>query len=163
LPLACDPNVHYCAHGRYKQYDVCFVGNVQPFWQKRRVERLDRLFKSIPNYFFDNRFFREATEIYSASKLVFNSAYSNDINMRVFEAMCSGSCLFTDHQQWEGMFVDCQHLLEYKSEDEMIERAKYYTKYDDEREEIARHGQMEVLSKHTYLHRAKEILKIATG
>lgn len=162
LPLGCDPDYHYAPCGGNKLYDICFIGNVQPGWQRRRVERLDTLFKNIPNFYFGQKFFKDVTNTYAQSKLVFNSAHSNDINMRVFESMCSGSCLFTDKQNWQQLFVDDYHLVSYCNEKEMIEKAKYYISNDAAREEIAERGQREVLEKHTYLHRVKEIIKKVT-
>lgn len=163
LPLACDPDYHYAVSGGIKRYDICFVGNVQPGWQMRRVNRLDTLFRNIDNFYFGQKFFRDVTDIYSQSKLVFNSAHSNDVNMRVFESMCSGSCLFTDKQNWEQLFVDDYHFVSYCDEKEMVEKAKYYISNNAAREEIAKRGQQEVIDKHTYLHRAKEILRVALG
>lgn len=159
LPLACDPNYHLAKGKRVKKYDVCFIGNVQPQWQKRRVDRLDRLFNEIPNFYFGQKTFREMAEKFAESKLVFNSQFSDDINMRVFEAMCSGSALFTEKLDWQGMFEDDKDLIVYDSDEEMINKARYYIEHDAEREEIARQGQQKVFDKHTYYHRVKTILE----
>lgn len=159
LPLGCDPEFHSIPVKQYKKYDICFIGNVQPGWQQRRVDRLDVLFKAIPNFYFGNVFFKEAARKYAESKLVFNSAYSDDINMRFFEVMCSGSCLLTDKQDWQGLFQPGVHFLQYSSDKQMIEIAKYYIENNNEREKIAQQGKDEVLKNHKYLHRAKEILK----
>lgn len=159
LPLGCDPEFHSIPNKQPKKHDVCFIGNVHPFWQMRRVERLDKLFKAIPNFYFGNVFFKEATRKYAESKLVFNSAHSDDINMRVFEGMCSGSCLFTDKQDWQGLFQPGVHFLEYSNDSEMLDIAEYYIKNNKEREKLAMQGQKEVLNNHTYLKRAKEILE----
>jgi hypothetical protein len=35
------------------------VGNTQPNWQSRRIERLDKLFKALPNFWIGNKFFEE--------------------------------------------------------------------------------------------------------
>ncbi|KKM71531.1 hypothetical protein LCGC14_1429680 [marine sediment metagenome] len=158
LPLACDPDTHFAYNRNSKLYDICFIGNTQPAWQGRRVERLDKLFASIPNFYYGNKFFKDVTEIYADSKLVFNSAYSNDINMRVFEAMCSGTALLTDAQDWQGLFEPNKHLIEYSSDEEMIDRALFHVKHED-RIEIAKTAQREVMSKHTYLDRCKTILE----
>lgn len=162
LPLACDPNVHGITGPRYKCHDICFIGNVQPFWQKRRIERLSKVFKEFPNFYFGNKFFKDATEKYSESKIVFNSAHSDDINMRVFEAMCSGSMLLTDKQDWQGLFEPGKHFVEY-TDDDMIEKIKYYLENDVEREHIATHGQIEVIQNHKYIDRVKKILEICKG
>lgn len=160
LPLACDPNFHKVNGKRDKRWDISFIGNIQPGWQKRRVERLDLLFKEYPNFYFGNKFFLEMAEKFAESKLVFNSQYSDDINMRVFEAMCSGSALFTEKLDWQGMFLDNFDLISYSSDEEMLSKAEFYLRENSIREEIAKRGQIEVLTKHTYLDRCKEILSI---
>lgn len=163
LPLACDPNYHYAPGKACKQYDVCFVGNVQPGWQNRRVKRIDTLFKEFPNFYFGNVYFRDMALKFQESRLIFNSAYSNDINMRVFEALCSGSALLTDKQNWQLLFKDDYHLISYSNNEEMIDKAKFYLKNAASREAIAKRGQINVMDHHTYKHRAEEILKICSS
>lgn len=158
LPLACDPEIHKPDRYYDKVYDVCFIGNTQPGWQSRRIERLDKLFKAVPNFWTGNRFFQEATKVYAQSRIVFNSAHSNDINMRVFEAMCSGSLLLTDKQNWNGLWEPDIYFGEYTDKD-MADRALYYLKYDYRREEMAKRAQAFVVEKHKYIDRAKEMLK----
>jgi len=159
LPLACDPDYHKPKQKYDKIHDICFIGSVQPHWQSRRIERLDKLFKSVPNFWTGNKFFEEATIKYAQSKIVFNSAHSNDINMRVFEAMCSGTCLLTDKQDWQGLFEDDRYFFDYKSDEEMVDKANRLLKNEKFRTEMEIKAQNLVLSKHTYLHRCKEILK----
>lgn len=160
LPLGCDVDYHSIPNKRDKKYDICFIGNVQPGWQTRRIERLDKLFKAIPNFYIGNKYFREATQKYAESKLVFNSAFSDDINMRVFEVMCSGSCLLTDKQEWHDLFVPGEDFVEYENDKDMIDKAEYYIEHDLEREEIAENGRRKVLSEHKYIDRVREILRI---
>lgn len=158
LPLACSPDHHYVPWKQPKRYDVCFIGGCSPNWQSKRIERLDKLFKAFPNFYFGNLFFNEMAMKFAASRIVFNSAFSNDINMRVFEAMCSGSLLLTDKQNWQELFEGGAHLVAYDNDDEIVSMADYYLKNPEQREVIAIRGQKEVLEKHTYSHRAKEIL-----
>lgn len=158
MPLACEPETHCPQGARFKKYDICFIGNCQPFWQARRVERLNKVFKEFPNFYTGNKFFKEATEKYAESKIVFNSAQGDDINMRVFEAMASGSLLVTDKQDWQGLFEPGKHFVEYDGDVNMLDQIHYYLLHDDKRELIAKSGKQEVLEKHTYLLRAQEIL-----
>ena len=50
-------------------------------------------------------------------------------------------------------------LVLYKDLEELLGLVEYYLEHDKEREQIAKTGQEFVISKHTYIHRAKEILK----
>ena len=158
LPLACDPEIHR-KRRLPKIYDIGFVGN----W--RHPRRL-RLLTLLANYFTLNDFRRvypkeEIATIYSQSKIVFNCSVNGDLNMRVFEALASGTMLVTDHIE-NGLDDICEdgvHLVTYRDERSLLERVRHYLEHDDEREAIAEAGMQLVLDKHTYYHRVKEILE----
>ena len=104
----------------------------------------------------------EMAEHYSRSKIVFNNAINNDLNMRVFEALCSGSLLLTDGAIGSGleeMFENRKHLIIY--EDENIENLiAHYLDDAKERELIAEQGRQEVLKNHTYAHRVDDLMNV---
>ena len=57
--------------------------------------------------------------------------------MRVFEALCSGSLLITDHAKGSGieeMFCDKKHLVFYKDQS-IEEQISYYLKNKKERDD----------------------------
>jgi len=142
-----------------KKYDIGFIGFVT---FKKRAEMLDRMFKEFPNFFFGQRLFENAAEIFRKSKIVFNTAAVDDINMRIFETLATGSFLLTEWvETLPEQFENKKHLVWYKSMDEAVELAKYYFEHEKEREEIARAGMEEVLAKHTYRHRVIKVLKTA--
>jgi glycosyltransferase involved in cell wall biosynthesis/SAM-dependent methyltransferase/Tfp pilus assembly protein PilF len=159
LPLACDPVIHGMVE-QEKKWDVGFVGTI-PKTQNRRktlLERIDTRF----NLSCERKFMDEMAEHYSRSKIVFNNAINNDLNMRVFEALCSGSLLLTDSANGSGleeMFENRKHLVIY--EDENIENLiDHYLSNDEEREHIAEQGRQEVLNHHTYAHRADNLMRM---
>lgn len=160
LPHAVDPEAY--PRGRYaaKKYDVSFVGHIN---SDNRIDALDRLFKEFPNFFYGQRRFEGAAEIYGQTKLVFNISMLDDLNMRTFEAMATGSCLLTN---WiptiEEFFEDGKHLVLYRSVEEMVDKAHYYLAHDEEREKIAAAGYEEVIAKHTIGHRVNTILEALT-
>lgn len=155
LPHAAEP-LAYPNTPSIKKYDLCFIGHVN---DPNRLDALDRMFREFPNFFYGVRRFEEAAEKYCQSKIVFNIAMRDDINMRVFETLCSGSFLLTNWLPTLGdLFEDGKHLVTYKTLDEAVEKAKYYIAHDDEREKIAEAGFQEVRSKHTFAHRAKTVL-----
>ncbi len=157
LPLGCDPAMH----GRIdtpKLHDIGFVGSLTEHHVHRRamLERLGRRF----DVHVERSFLRDMTRTLSASRLVYNDAVRRDLNMRVFEAMCSGSMLLTDRATPSGLdelFTDREHLVIY-DDDTIEELAGYYLAHEDERERIAAAGRAEVLRRHTYDHRAAAIL-----
>lgn len=171
LPHAAEPKA-YPNINIIKKYDVGFVGHVQetPNYNGiTRVDALDRLFKEFPNFYYGSRhpgfpeknLFEDAAKKFSMSKVVFNISIKDDLNMRVFETLSTGSFLLTN---WiptlNDLFEDGKHLVTYKTLDEMVEKAKYYLEHDEEREKIAKAGYDEFISKHTYKHRVEKVLDI---
>jgi O-antigen biosynthesis protein len=139
-----------------KKYDVCFVGHINSL---NRIEALDRLFDSFPNFYFGQKLFNEAAQKYAQSKIVFNISMLDDLNMRTFEVMGSGAFLLTnDIPAIHDLFIDGKHLVTYKDHDDMIAKARYYIEHDAEREAIAKAGFDEVCTKHTIKHRVDEML-----
>ncbi len=157
LPLACDPEIH----GKTdlaERWDVGFVGSVTPAHIRRK-----RLLDSIGNNFdlhIDRKFMDEMAEVFCQSRIVFNNAIRDDLNMRVFEALCSGTLLVTDEAPGSGLtelFKDGEHLAIYRDEN-ILETIRYYLDHPEERERIAERGRQEVLERHTYVHRAKYLV-----
>jgi len=157
LPCAVDPRYYPNKPEAIKKYDIGFIGFVT--FEKRAI-MLDKMLKEFPNFFYGQRFFMEAAEIYRKSKIVFNTAADRDINMRVFESLATGSFLLTEYvPTLPRLFKNKKHLVWYKSMDEAIKLAKYYLKHDNEREKIAKAGMEEVFKKHTYMKRIEKMFK----
>lgn len=159
LPHAFEPQAYPKMELASKKYDVCFVGHIN---SENRIDALDRLFKEIPNFFYGQRLFEQAAEKFCESKIVFNISMLDDLNMRTFEAMGTGSFLLTN---WiptiEEVFEDGKHLVLYRSLDEMVDKAKWYLAHDTEREKIAAAGYEEVMAKHTIQHRVNRMLEVS--
>lgn len=156
MPHAVEP-LAYPKQASIKKYDVSFVGHIN---SENRIEALDRLFKAVPNFFYGQRKFNDAAEIYSRSKIVFNISINDDLNMRTFEGMATGSFMLTSwNPEVAETFEDGKHLVLYKDLDDMIEKARYYISHDEEREAIAAAGCAEVLEKHTFKNRVEQVLK----
>ena len=157
LPLACDPAIHGRA-ALPKRYDVGFVGSLtsQHAQRRRRLAELAERF----DVHTERSFLRDMARTFSASRIVFNDAIKDDLNMRVFETLASGSMLLTDRSPGSGldeMFVDRQHLVYY--DDATLESCvEYYLAHPEERETIAEQGRQEALRWHTYDHRMTTLL-----
>lgn len=157
MPLACDPRVH-AREAVAVEYDVSFVGHIFPGERQRLMDLVAQRF---PRMFVGYRYYEEMARIYSASKTVFNRSVNGDVNMRVFEALCSGSLLVTDALEANGLdelFQDGTHLATYGSDEELLDKLKYFIKHDESRQRIADRGRRAVLAAHTYGHRIKAIL-----
>ena len=107
----------------------------------------------------------EISEVYSQSKIVFNTSINDDLNMRVFEALASGSMLLTDriNNGQSELFKHGSHLVEYSSDEELLQAAEYYLSHEAEREQIAGAGHDLALDRHTYAHRCQLILDTIFG
>jgi 2-polyprenyl-3-methyl-5-hydroxy-6-metoxy-1,4-benzoquinol methylase len=160
LPLGCDPQIH-SKKSNSKLFDVGFVGSLGA-QQDRRYQLLSKIGSRF-QLSYKRCFWEEMSEHFAQSKIVFNNAILNDLNMRVFEVMSTGSFLLTDlakNSGQEEMFVDGEDLGIY-SDSDILNKVEYYLKNETLREKIAEHGRQIVHNAHTYKHRVDEIVKVA--
>ncbi|HEY3308062.1 MAG TPA: glycosyltransferase [Desulfuromonadaceae bacterium] len=159
LPLGCDPEVH-CHAGLPKCYPIGFVGGVQP--GSRREALLTSLASKIPVHY-ERCFWDDMARLFSQSQIVFNEAVRNDLNMRVFEVMSTGSLLLTDMAKNSGqdeLFRDGEDYALYR-DSSVSEVARFYLDNEELREQIAARGQSLVHNAHTYAHRMEDLLAVA--
>ncbi len=158
LPLACDPEIHRKIN-ILKKYDIGFVGrNAQKFKRGAQIETLKNKY---PDSYIGAADFSRMGEIYSASKVGFNSSIVNDINMRVFEIMASGCFLLTNRIKNNGfsdLFEEGKHVVTYENNRQLLELIEYYLKNAEEREKIAAQGYELVIKNHTYFHRVQAMM-----
>lgn len=156
LPHAFEPQAYPKFELLTKRYDLCFVGHVNT---KNREDALDRMFREFPNFYYGQQLFEAAARKYAESKICFNISMEDDLIMRVFEVMGTGSFLLTN---WvpsiEDLFEDGKHLVLYRTIQEAVDKAKYYLSHDEERIKIAEAGYEEVIKHHTIQHRVNVIL-----
>ncbi|MFN3301843.1 MAG: glycosyltransferase [Patescibacteria group bacterium] len=159
LPLACDPEWHG-KQDLEKIYDVAFIGQLGRGWRKKLLLKLK---KDFPSSFISSVDCKDIGKIYSQARIVVNYNVNNDINMRVFEALCSGNLLLTNrirNNGFEELFEDKKHLVVYDGTyKDLREKINYYLKNEEEREEIAKNGRNLVLAFHTYKHRVEFMIK----
>lgn len=161
LPLGCDPDVH-CRFDVQKNYPVGFEGSVSV--GSRRELLLTELATQIPVHY-DRCFWEDRAKLFSESKMIFNSAAENDLNMRNFEVMSSGTMVLTDMAKNSGqdvLFVDGEDYAVYRDSN-IIDVARFYLGNEDLRERIASRGQRLVHNAHTIGHRVDDLLAVALG
>lgn len=157
LPLACDPEIHRRLD-RPIARDIAFVGHPIP---GIRTELLARIMAKYPESFVGQAFFDEMAEVYSSSRIVFNRSIRDDINMRVFEGLASGSLLVTNELDANGqaeLFQDGTHLVTYRDGDDLMVQLDRYLKDPAAARRIAAVGRQEVLANHTYRHRMERLI-----
>jgi len=161
LPLGCDPGIH-AAHDVPKKYDVGFVGSLTSN-NPRRTALLKALSEKT-NLYAQRCFLDDMARVFSASRIVFNCAVNNDLNMRVFEALSTGSLLVTD-MAWnsgqETLFRDGEDYALYRHDDLLPDTVGFYLDNESLRERIGGRGRRLVHAAHTYLHRAEDLLNVA--
>ena len=160
-PVACDPEIHR-SRGDGKRFDIGFVGSVRP--GSRREQLLCRLASEFQIHY-ERCFLNEMADVFSSSKMVFNEALRNDLNMRVFEVLSTGSLLLTDMTSNTGqdiLFRDGEDFALYQDAN-ITDVARFYMDNEGLREQIATRGQRLVHNAHTYDHRVADMLAVALG
>lgn len=170
LPLAADDDLHSPNVSGYDKYDWSFVGNVghaQPNTPNKRIDYLDALLKEFPNGMVsDYSFYKELAAIYGSSKTVFNTCINNDISMRFFEGLMSGSFLVTERitdngvdelYEWEGAPL-ADTFCEYRDQEDLIEVMGEVLSDPAKRKEYGQEGRRMALAGHAYKHRCLSIL-----
>lgn len=162
LPLACDPAIH-AATGNPEQYDLSFVGSLS---HNLRRQNLLRQLDERMGIYCERCWWDDMARVISGSRITFNSAVKDDLNMRVFEALSIGTLLLTDPAPGSGleiMFKDGEDLALYRTDGELLDVAEFYLRNSLLREQIAARGRQIVHAAHTYDHRVAELLDVVAG
>jgi hypothetical protein len=107
LPLAYDPTVYHPLACE-KRYDWSFVGNLTD----KRKTFFDVLQRELPSCFVGNAYFAEANRIFNESWLTLNVTFSNDVNMRFFEAQATTALLLSNpvHNGEQTLFSSLEYF-----------------------------------------------------
>ena len=156
LPLACDP-ISHCSNPKAKKiYDIGFLGNDTYPARRLLLEQLETKYKVLRS---TSEAGRPYADLLSQCRLTFNRSMIQDINMRFFEAIASGSMLLTDYLPGQEEFaIDGKHYVTYKDWPDLDKKVEYYLKHPVERHQIETAGAFEIMKKHTYRDRLEKIL-----
>ena len=160
IPVACDPEIHRSVPSP-KRFDCGFVGTSGK--KNPRGEYLAWIQSEYPESFVGRIAYSRLSKIYSRSRIGFNYSIANDINMRMFEVLASGSLLMTNpivDNGLEELFETGKHLVTYHDQDELSMLAKKYFKDEGSREKIAQEGYRWTIARHTYRHRLAQMFDI---
>jgi len=95
-----------------------------------------------------------------AGRLAEARRYAEQIKARNFEVPgCGGFMLTGEAENLENYFQDGEEIVCFADTDDLIQKARYYLRHEDERAAIARAGYERTLREHTYAHRFTEIFQ----
>lgn len=175
LPHAAEPKA-YPHFKMIPKYDIAFIGHMQEYHKGNginmtRVDFLDAMFKEFPNFYFGTRnpawpeknMFEDAAKHFCEAKIVLNISVGNDLNMRFWETLSTGSFLLTNKipelkNAEDYGFVDGVHYVSYTTLEDAKQKTKYYLEHDNQREKIASAGLKQSRLTGAYMHRINEII-----
>lgn len=160
VPLGCDSQLHGRQPGS-RDLDLAFVGTEGGIPRKIYLQALRERY---PNSWLQDAPHTDMGTIYSRARIGFNYSIRDDVNMRVFEILASGTLLLTNrlsHDELECLGLrEGEHYVAYRSPGELIDLIAYYLAHPTEREGIAAAGMAVALERHTYAHRVRQIIAL---
>jgi len=186
VPFGCDPHYHKrisLSQAEQKQYahDLVFIGSYYPnrakllealanqdigvwgpYWQQ--LPQNSSLKKKTVNIKMN---YDQWVKIFNASKINMVIHYQDgkvpchQASPKLFEAMACGCFVLCDRQKdVTHLFKDRFHLVFFDDENDLTEKVRYFLGHEEERQRIAAQGHQEVLAKHTYQDRFRQMLEI---
>lgn len=162
LPFGCDPEVH-TPRVYSEEYDLAFVGSAygQGMYSKR-YETMEKLAARYRCNFQSGVYFEDMADVYGSAKIGWHmSVTGKDLDMRVFEVMCSGRPLVTDYAPDSGLAAlmgGPNAFLVYDA-DYLLGVVDTFLADDSWRADVGAAGRAAVLAAHTYQHRAHQLMQ----
>ncbi|MFK2826128.1 glycosyltransferase [Bacillus sp. B190/17] len=190
LPWACNPDFHQPVQSQDQYAcDIAVVATAGVTWNSYRKDSVQILLKpliekgydvsiwgkrwdrshspfigfDVPAQFLRQKLpYLDTNDVYSSAKIVLGFQNTlTELTSRTFEVLAARGFLLTPSTPAvQETFIPGKHLVCSHSPEETIELVNYYLKHEEERKAIAHLGQKEVYSRHTYTHRAAEILRV---
>ena len=110
---------------------------------------------------------KEAPKVFYSSKINLNitlRSIASGVPARVFDVMSVGGFMLSNWQEEiPELFVEDKEIVTYKSPEELVDKADYYLKHENERTRVAVNGYRKVKEQHTYEQRLERIISILQG
>ena len=160
LPCAAEPLVYKPMPEIPKKYDIGFVGHF--LHAPERMKFLDIMCKAFPNFKIEHSvYFEDAAKALAQCRVILNHIHIDSNNMRVFEGMAAGCLLTYATSDLPKIGAeDGEHCLAWRNIDEAVHLVRQAIDDPDTRDFIAHNGRELILSRHTYVHRAYDLLGI---
>jgi len=166
LPPACDPELHYVPPTGHKRCEVVFVGHCHPAVHQRRIELIDYLKDHCVDITLQQVWLKDMARAHQEAQIVLNCSLNGDLNMRMFEGLCSGVPFLTDRLApntrvaelgLEGLYneyLDCEEALEF------VLQFREDEAFREDCKKRALEAREAVLVSHTYANRAQAVCDI---
>ena len=183
LPEACNPKYHQMvtlSDTELESYrsDICTFGNLYYYRQAilEPLKKYDlRVYGGKSSWFIDKLgdsfkgypvYELEKCKALSGATIALNSLHFGEIyglNVRAFEiAGCGGFQLSTYTPTIQDHFEIGTEIEVFKDRHELLEKVDYFLQHPDKAKAIAEAGHKRAYSEHTYQHRLKTIVEVAT-
>lgn len=144
-------------------WDVAFVGNDGGIPRKFYLQALrERYPRSLIGQADPTRMM----SIYGDAAVGFNYSIAQDVSMRIFEVLMAGALLVTNalaHDDLQQLGLEeQQHFLAYRTPQELVELIDTALRQPQQRETIAGTGARVARARHTYTHRAQQLIRIVS-
>lgn len=108
-----------------------------------------------------------APKVFYSSKINLNitlRSIASGVPARVFDIMSVGGFVLSNWQEEiPELFVEGKEIVTYKSPEELIDKADYYLRHDNERLKIAVDGYRKVKEHYTWEHRLEKVISVIQG
>lgn len=108
----------------------------------------------------------EMPKIFHLSKINLNMTVrpiAEGLPLRIFDILgCGGFCMTNYQAELPDYFEIGTDLEAYSSMEELVDKCAYYLEHEEERRQIAQNGYRKVCENHTYFHRIKDMIALAT-
>lgn len=141
-----------------KSYHISF------YTRDKKLDDLDSNIRILPGV--DYKGF-DIWRIYNQSKININISLhciESGLSQRIFDVMASGGFMLSNYQQEiEELFEIGKEIVIYHDEKELLELVDYYLRHDEEREQIAKNGQLKVINTYTYENAFNRIMRTVSS
>lgn len=126
----------------------------------------EKIKKELGERFNNERYFHgdAHAERLSMGKIVFQCSQFKEVTRRIFEGAACGRMVMTDRLPESthimDIFTEGEDIVYYDNADDAIEKIRYYSENNKERERIAKNGLSTVMANHTESSRVDQIEKL---
>jgi spore maturation protein CgeB len=162
LPYACDQELHGRTLDQTAATDLALFGSVRP----DRLLLIEKLRKAgLDAQLLGGIFREEYIQRMSQTRMTVNQNPRKGaglLNMRTFEAPAAGSLLLLEERDFRAnrsVFLEEEACVPYSSVGNLAKKARILLNDPSRLLDLRRRGQSFFLERHTYLHRARELLR----